>query len=325
LVKTGEFGCAAKVQFVNAATTSMGATRICFGLGSHADGSDAAVWPAPAFPHDDTHPMPGTTWPGIAVGASTTMPEVGDLLRQKSLTVFALEADKLKTDVSSSMTERTCDTLIGSAGQGGVLTPDIDFRRLGTFPVGLFGIGDSFVIAFFDCEPGDAGPIACRSSSPLAMAVVRLDTSVPDSAKNGVAVAHLSTPLWNPLSVGVDVSLALCGQPAPIATAVVFGQARPSISVQLSGLATTPCDVLTFDTRQLDAGVTFASNPHPLARIAALSDGLTFAPGANYTFVVLGDPSAPEATLPTGADNPQYDGRGVHVIVLANDPIVPRL
>ena len=316
----------AKVQVINAATTAIGAARYCPGVGIASDGSDTSVAPVPALPHDDAHPMPGTTWPGIPIGTAATLPDLTDL-STKAITGFVVVADRIKGDVKSNVAERTCDQLIGPRGAGGDLVLGTDYFRLPTIPAGTFTRGASFAVAFYDCNAGASFPLACTSVGPLAGSVFHLDTSVANSPADGLSVIHLSTPLWTATSNGVELTHENCAVPTPVTTLTTNAKfaSQPSMSTLINVFVGNPCETVRFVVRRADTTVSFTSNPQSVARVAALSNGVAFVPSANYTLVVLGDPGAPEASLVSGASNPSYDGRGVHVIALANDPALPPL
>ena len=313
----------AKVQVINAATTAIGAARYCPGVGIASDGSDTSLPPLPPLPHDDAHPMPGTTWPGIPIGASATLPDLTDL-STKAITGFVIVADRIKGDVKSNVNERTCDQLLGARGAGGDLVLGTDYFRLPTIPAGTFTRGASFAVAFYDCNAGASFPLACTSVGPLAGSVFHLDTTVASPLSDGLSVIPLSTPLWSATSNGVELTHDDCGVPTTLALNARFAS-QPFVSTLIHVNVANTCETVRFVVRRADTSVSFTSNPQPLARVASLSNGVTLVPSANYTLVVLGGPGAPEANLANGTANPSYDGRGVHVIALANDPALPPL
>lgn len=49
-----------------------------------------------------------------------------------------------------------------------------------------------------------------------------------------------------------------------------------------------------------------------------------YVPGANYTLILVGDPSAQQLVV-DGGRNPNYDGHGVHFLMFPNDPPLPKL
>lgn len=310
----------ARVQIVNA--TNAFAARLCFATGAASDGSDAAVAPIPALPHDGAHPMPGTTWPGVARGATDTLPDLVDLSRH-AVTPFVVAADKVKGEVKGNPNEATCDALLGAAGTGGRLVLGVDYFRLPTIVPGTLTNGGSFALGFFDCDANASGPRRCAGA--FGAKVFVLEAHAPQPSHSYVSVLNLSAALATAAPHGIDFVHAYCGSEAPIVYGETFAADTP-LPLDIDHLdGTSACDGVRFVARRADTSVAFSSQLHSLARVASLSTRVTFALGKSYTFVVLGDPATAEATLPDGSSNPAFDGSGVHVVALANDPVLPTL
>ncbi len=311
----------ARLQFINA-TTTFGGARLCLATGALSDGSDTAVAPLPALPHDDAHPMPGTTWPGVAAGSAETVPDLTDF-SHKAITPFLVAAEKIKGEVRSNPNEVTCDTLIGPRGTAGRLTEGVDYVRLPTIPVGTLLNGGSFALAIYDCDPNAMGQSGCTTRT-FDTKLFTLETRIASTTTTNVGVLNLSTSLAIRAPGGVDVKHDACGNWSLVVHAQRFGEPDPFLSL-LAIASTNPCDVVSFTAARADTTIAFTSTPEPIARIEALSNRVAFAPGKNFTLVVLGDPAFAEATLPSGATNAAYDGRGIHVIALSHDPVLPPL
>ncbi len=56
----------------------------------------------------------------------------------------------------------------------------------------------------------------------------------------------------------------------------------------------------------------------PSTTSGSSSDAGVFVTGQTYTFIFMGDPAAPQATLSDGGLNPAYDGRGLHIVAFPN-------
>ncbi len=197
----------AKILAVNA--TGYGPDfRFCFGTGTMADGSDLAVSPIAALPHDDSNLPQGKTYPGLYAGAGGPFPDLVDL-EPKALTGFlipmtAANITALAGDVKSSATERACDVLIGNKGQGGVLAAGA-FFKIPTIPAGTFKKSNSFMLALTGCAAGDTSPSASGNNGKakcgaaydtavgnIGLRIVQLDRVVADTTKLGLQVLHLA-------------------------------------------------------------------------------------------------------------------------------------
>jgi hypothetical protein len=285
----------AKILFVNASNT-LASMRICFATGHKPDGSDAVMAPTPALPHQG-----GSPYPGVPRGTGGPLPDLVDFTPM-ALTMFAVDASTIAGEISSNPNEKTCDQLLGMNGTGGALTLGRDFFRLGTIAQGTLARGTTFLVGARDCEAGSP-QTGCASGATMGILAASLDRTRPSASAIGVQVAQLSTKL-----ASVD---AFFGCTA-FASGLKLGDVSPANASSIPDLAAR------FAVRD----GSYLSPPLPLP---FLQSGATqpMQLGASSTFVVVGDPSAPAATLADGSPNPQFDGRGVHVIVVANDPTLP--
>jgi len=189
--------------------------RFCFGTGVMDNGSDLAVGPLPALPHDDsTLPGPyGQTYPALYAGTGGALPDLTNL-ETKAVTGFVIPMPQTKIagDVKSNAQERTCDTLIGANGAGGTGTNTLsptanppDYIKLPTIPKGTFKSGNTYLLAITGCLGGDTsglgdGKAKCGSNydknqplGNLGIKIIQLDRTVADTTKLGLAVVHASS------------------------------------------------------------------------------------------------------------------------------------
>ena len=185
--------------------------RFCFGTGAKADGSDLAVGPLPALPHDDSN-LGGRAYPGLYVGTGGALPDLTDL-ETKAITGFVipLPQAKIAGDVKSNAAEHNCGDIIGATGGGGILAPT-EFLKIPTIPAGTFVKGNTYLLALTGCLPGDTsglgdgkakcGPNYATATGNLGIRIIKLDKTVADSAKLGVQVIHLAQPVDGFLPLG---------------------------------------------------------------------------------------------------------------------------
>jgi hypothetical protein len=220
--------------------------------------------------------------------------------------------------------------------------------------------------SYFTADIAHCGGTFMDATGNFGSALVQLDTTTAqDGGSFGAQVVDLSSA-WE----GVAAELAqLGGAPpgttasqtvlfanettgplgAPVAVGLTYPNAQPAMAAALPGtiLADPVHNVLDTETvgaLPMDAGNlpnSLISAPIPLGGIVQLTTGNTmaqaadgglyFAPGENYTFVLLGDPSSPsQLTIPTIVNdaavpmpNPNFDGTGLHVIAFPNHLAVP--
>lgn len=344
--------------------------RICFGVGAKNDGSDVAIGPLPPLPHDDTNLPLEKTYPALYAGSGGALPDLTNL-ETKAITPFLIPVPntKLANDVKSNVNERTCDTLIGTTGQGGTSTNTLvrntDFFQLATVPTGTFKQGNTFIIGFTGCVRGNTSSTAMQecgatydvTSGNLVMKLVQLDRVVTDPTKIGLQVLHLARAIDGYVSASpgftggmknfVGIALDNNGLPpnAPVGDAINYGAFVPPVAASDTYSASQYAHSVAYDrivgyTLMPDAApaeTTVGTAAFPFAVVQRLTYGSVdagngigpagqplYLPGANYTLVLVGDPTA-EQLVDDGGANPRYDGHGIHVLMFPNDPPLPKL
>lgn len=323
----------AKVIVVHA-SPDVPAVRICFALGLKADGSDGVI--APIAPIPDSLANAQQPFPGLFPGTGGALPDLGIDLSTKALTPYVMIASKISTDVKPTdggSAPVACDTLI--EGDGG-LTANVDFLKLPTIPAGALAKDSTLLLAATGCLPKAADPTAsvarCGSSwnentGNVGLQAFVLDRKVTDQAKMGAQVAHLSSPVEGLLQAGstVGVNTALFDSVADASVSLTmgqkFGELKPATaSAHALANASTGAFVVTVNN-PTDGGAALVTVPVPLPTVAQLSTGVAdagyFQNGANYTFVILGDPTAPSFI-----DAGVFNGYSLHVLAFPNNPKV---
>lgn len=309
----GEHG---KVLLVHA-SPNFPSVRWCFAVGTKPDGSDAV--PLGATPLPDV----GQPFAGLARGGGFVLSDIGDL--SGVVVPYAISADKIKTIVRPT----SCAAVL--AGDAG-LVPGGDYQRLSPIPAGTFASGKTVLAALTGCLPTAFDPsadsIRCGTdfnplSGNLSMRTFPIDRGA-GMGKLGAQVAHLSSPLSGEIS-NAGVVAGFTNVPdsgtifyVPVVPAVKFGQLEPypatqallpsatqsamSIGILNPDGGTTPIGVYTFslaDVLRATTGDTTGADKY-------------FQNGANYAFVLTGDPDGGDAGSP------------LRVIALPSDPMVPK-
>jgi hypothetical protein len=245
--------------------------------------------------------------------------------------------------------EESCTALVGSSGLGtgdtppGRLVAGTDFFALPVVAAGTFGATGAYLLSLTGCLSGAGlGAETCGASEAAspAIGVATLDTTSVATASFGAQFAHRSSALEGTAfgghaaaSSGVEpVLVSSSGTVTPLfssAAAVLFSGTGigpspaaaaafdPTAQGAAFGVVLLPPDGGSPSMQAYPAGDLVAM---PLATIQSLSSwtastasGATaFASGYAYTFVLVGDPSAPAAS------DPSYDGRGIHFVAFPN-------
>jgi hypothetical protein len=313
------------------------ALRFCFGL---VLGSNVAVAPGRnALPDTQTGILPGT---GGVLG------DPGVDVSKLSLALFVIKASSISNFYADASTnpadggEPDCPTLIGTSGKGtadsppGILTLNQDFYALPTLSAGTFQDGVTTIAAITGCVPGEttAAPL-CGSdynatNGNLKVTTLNLDgTTTQTSSQYGAQAAHLSQALdgvlaasdAGPVTTGF-VCLIPDGGPVPdsgttLATGQSFGTILP---------ATAASETLCNATDTTQTAFVFSGPTGPIAFSFADMQQLTvnnqtagyFANGANYTFVIVGDP-----TQPSTDDAGNFNTAFIHALAFPSNPTVP--
>jgi hypothetical protein len=312
--------------------------RVCFAIGQKADGSDAAIAPVPPLP--DTTTSPSQPYPGLFPGTGGVLPDLGTDLSSVVVVPYLVVAEKVKNVVRDGGAPiATCDAVL--AADAGLVAGG-DYFKLPPLPIGTFGAGKTLLVAATGCLPSVFDPAADIAScggdysallGNLALTTFVLDRSAADGAKLGAQIAHVSPGVQGKLQQnapsGLTVGLANVPDAGtfyvPIAQGVAYKQLAPQTALA-SPIANADLTAVAVAVLNPDGGAPVASFTTPLAAIAQASSGdpdasaaATFKNGANYTFVITGDPTA-AATLDSGAPN----GRALHLIAFPSDPTVPK-
>ena len=324
----------AKVIAVQAAP-GFPALRFCFGIGLKADGSDAVI--APLAPLPDSIAKVGQPYPGLFQGTGGPLPDLGLDLSNKALTPYLLVAGNatvagdVKPDGGSAPIG--CDTLIeGDAG----LVSGTDFIKLPTLPAGTLAKGTTVMLAVTGCLASDPGGNArCGSTWNNTTGNVKLvgfvlDRKVADAGAVGVQVAHLSSalagfagPTVSSYLVGPIVDSGADAFVLPQTQNQAYGELKPATALA-NTLDNADTTAFSFTVNAADGGV-LKTIALPLATIVKFSTvvsasaGTYFANGANYTFVVVGDPT--QATFLDDAGT-IFNTKSVHVMGFPNNPKV---
>lgn len=329
-------GPRAKVLLAHA-SPDLPAVRMCFAVGTKADGSDAVLVRVAPFP-DAT--AAGQPYPGIFPGSAVVLPDFGVDL-SSVVVPYILVAERVKGVVRDGGAPiADCDT---------VLSPDAglvaggDYFKLAPVSAGTFGAGQSVLAALTGCLPAVFDPAADAPScgadySPLlgnvALTTFELDRHVADTGRLGAQVVHLMPAVEGKLQQNAPTGVAagFANVPdagtfyVPIAQGVRYKQLAPPVAL-VTPIANAEFTALSVSVLDPDGGAaplaTYASSLAAVARASAgdpdASASAAFKNGANYTFLLVGDPGAP-ALLDGGALN----ARAVHVLGFPSDPTVPK-
>ncbi len=251
--------------------------------------------------------------------------------------------------------EENCAALVGSAGQGtadsppGRLVAGTDFFALPSIAAGTVGATGTYLLSLTGClasaELG-AGTCGAGGASNAQVGVARLDTTAVPSGSIGLQFAHRSSALEGtafmshaaasggviPVVVSGTTVTPLESSEAPVlfsASGAVPSTAAasavdPTAAATRFGVLLVPAGGGTPNDTAYPGGDLFAM---PFSLIASLSTWTAstvsgpgaFQTGSAFTVVLVGDPTAPAATLADGTTpNPSYDGRGLHFVAFPN-------
>ncbi len=329
-------GARAKVILVHA-SPDVPAVRVCFAIGTKNDGSDAVLAPFPPLPDKAVGAQP---YPGVFPGTGGTLPDLGQDLSGKVVVPYAVLASKVSTDVATDggIAPVACDSLI--AGDGG-LTPGVDYIPLPPIPAGTLKPDTTLLLAATGCFPtavdSKASAALCGADydtqkGNVAIKGFVLDRAVADAQKTGTQAAHLSSQVQgllqggNATGITVGVIVADAGGYQPVtsnADPVAYGQIKPAPASALS-LPPASSAELSLGVLDPDGGPALSVVDVPFASIYTATTGQTqgadqyFVAGANFTFVILGDPTQPFVT------DAGVNGYGLHVLAFPNNPPVAK-
>jgi hypothetical protein len=335
----------AKIILVHAAP-GLAALRVCFKLGKLADGSDGTIAPVHALP--DTA-QPGQPYPGVYPGTGGPFPDLLDL-SVYALTPIVINAEKIKTDIGA--TQRSCQDIL--AGDGGLATGDaVTFPTLpvGTFApnttmlLALTGCATGELggaTPFPYTAQQKCGAAYTAANSNFAIQKFTLDKTAAGAAQLGGQFINLSQGIESealpfatacgantdctkngvvPMVVKNDPTDAAAPVPVPLTAAPVkFPLMAPATAKGVDGVvAANASFAIAGEQTAGDGGApVVGAASFPIVQTfttGAATPADYFKNGRNYTFVLLGDPTAG----PASATN----GYGVHFLGFDNDPVLP--
>lgn len=341
----------ARVTIVHAASGATPPVRICFATGQMADGSDQAMSPLPPLPYDDSDPSRliggASGFPGLPPGSGGALPKLPTDPATIAISAYVLDATNTTVKALKKSTfandPKTCADLIGPKGQGGLLTLNTHYWRLPTIPKGALANEKSYLVALTGCPSTPGTPGVCGKAADggtptypnFGAVLAELDRTAHTTGKLNAQVANMSTALEAtiaPSSITAAGFTSLPGADAgtiPLGTSIQLGKVAGATAVGTATVADLTSKYAFFFQTSLgggDGGAGPNTVALPLTTIEKLSTGKDpaspstyFANDKNYTFIILGDPTAPPLVVDGGA-NPNYNGHGVHVIAVPNDP-----
>ena len=291
------------------AAPGLPAVRFCFATGKLADGSDATL--APLAPQPDYVTNAKYPYAGVFPGTGFPQPDLGLDLSNKALTPYLILASKITTDIKGAdggSAPLGCDTLLET--DAGLTAAD--FVKLPTIPAGTLANDTTVLLAVTGCLGGNAGGAArCGSTydatnGNVAIKGFVLDRKVAAAGTMGVQVAHLSSATQGlaqgGTTVGVNTALfdTVADAAVSLTTAQVYSELKPTTAAANALPNPNGTVFILTINNPLDASAP-TTVPVPLANIVQLSTGIEdagaspyFHNGANYAFIILGDPSVPK-------------------------------
>jgi hypothetical protein len=310
------------------ASPSLPDVRLCWAV-------NGVVAPVLPFPGDGA--MPGSNYPGVPLGGVAPMSDASPLVGG-GVTLYALDAENLARIEQGQSAPSTCDALV--CGQGSNLKPpclryNFDYWPVGAITAGGVVAGRDNVVALSGCLPTaldpNASTVLCGSSwnagnGNLHADVLQLQPTTSLGLVWSVQAAQLS-PAMAALEGDGGTALVSFGAEdaaadAAVEVAILRGEGDLSLQTAVTFEAGLPgygqlgfaVDVAGSDG---GAGHLWMSLADSQQLVDPTVDPTQFfgQPRA-YLVAVLGDPNAPHAFAPVTGDA-GYDGRGLHVLVVA--------
>ncbi len=319
----------AKVVIVHAAP-DVPAIRVCFAVGTKPDGSDVAIVPLPPLPDQSVGAQP---FPGIFPGTGGVFPDLGVDLSTKVVVPYVIIASAVKDDVRNDAgpPKLSCSELLSNGPNS---LPGTAYFKLPLLPAGTFGVGKTLLLAATGCLPNEAqGAALCgadydTSLGNVALRRYELDRTVSATGSQiGVQVAHLSSAIEGKLKGAVNAALigpvdASAGDAfvEPFANNAHFADLAPKLAAAVA--LQDPLQTAFFASVQNpDSGAPLANVVVPLALVYQTTTGQSsgadqyFKTGANYTFVIVGDPTE-SSFLDAGG----FNSKSLHFLAFPSDP-----
>ncbi len=363
----------AKLTFVNAVTdlgdgvvpassskTSLNdrgdtAIRICFKQGTTKENLAVA-----GFPPLPDKPKGAQTVAGVLPGTGGTFPSFGTDLEGRIVQPIVMNVKSLLAkgfvNPGNGTTGTTCDEIVGDLADASVqlkenedywVLPQIDagtFKKTKSYILALTGCrGDTTILNREKCGPG-APTMSALGIGNLKVTIFETNTTPVSATQLGVQFFHAS-PQGNAALTALNKSVTpgFTANPADAATpfrAAVDAPVTLGTLTAVKGLTgVKDSDFFALDKAD-PSNPERAFAPYPLPAIQAISGlGLPAAPtvykdGANYVFLVTGDPTEPVfqatdggCTLPApfcgdGGDGTVFNTKALHFLAFPTDPVI---
>lgn len=321
-------GAHAKILLVHA-SPDVPAVRVCFAVGTKADGSDAVVVPIPPLPDRINGADP---YPGVFPGTGGAFPDLGVDLSTKVIVPYVIIASAVKDDVRSDAgpPKLQCAELLGN---GPNALPGTAYLKLPLLPAGTLASGKTLLLAATGCLPNEPqGAALCGASydaiiGNVALGLYELDTKVvASSTQVGAQLLHLASPVEGKLQAPMSASIlgpdASIVNGEPITSSAHFGDLAPKTAAVVA-LADPTHSALFVSIPNPDAGAPLANVAVPLPLVYQITTGESigvdqyFKGASNLVFVAVGDP-----TEPTFLDAGTFNGKSLHFLAFPSDPPV---
>jgi hypothetical protein len=327
------------VTFVHA-SPSLSNARLCWAVPG---ATGAATQTTTDLPFPSGAPMPESNFPGLPVGGAVRLSPATELASAgatSAIELYAIDALVLARQTGGaaiSCRELVCLPNASGSPTASCLRPNKDYWHAGTIPAGaIAGSGPTF-IALTGCEAAMPDPAASTTrcgadwdpaNGNLHVEVLHVaSTPEPDAGALAIQAALLSPPLAGAPEAGPGSARIAFGPTGDAGTSLYLteGQVVPAFPTLLTigtGLAAFGTLGFEVDNAGLDGGAPvklWTSLAQAQSLVDPASDPRVYF-GANSTYLVavIGDPSAPS---PFPMDGGTYDGRGLHVLVLASLPV----
>jgi hypothetical protein len=331
------------VTFVHA-SPSLNDTRLCWTLPG--PGGAGALTGAAPFPSGA--PMPASNFPGLPVGGAVQLSPAADIATASAagpVELYAIDAEVLAREASST-SPSSCEAVLcleNPNPSAPCLRPNEDYWHVGTLPASSIAASGPTFVALAGCLgtaiDSSASAARCGSSwdavaGNLHVEVLHVATlprgedvgAASDAGLLAVQSALLSPAIATSLADGgpLRISFGAAGDASTMTLLAGEDDIEPPTPTSLEiGTDLAAFGQLGFGVDGVDLDA--ATSPHfwtSLAQAQSLVDPTAdprvyFGTNATYVAVVLGDPSAPS---PFSAGDAAYDGRGLHVLILASLP-----
>ena len=324
-------GARAKVVLVHA-SPDVPAVRVCLAVGSKADGSDAVIVPLPPLPDQAAAGQP---YPGVFPGTGGVFPDLGVDLSAKVVVPYLVLASAVKDDARSDAgpAKLSCAELLSS---GPNALPSPAYLKLPLLPAGTLASNTTLLLAATGCLPNDPqGAALCGAGYDSTVGNVALRRFTLDNKPTatagqlGAQVLHLSSATEGKLAGPVSASLigpvdAAAGDAfvEPITTNAHYGDLAPKAALAV-GLGDVIQTAFFASVQNPDSGAPLANVVVPLPLVYQLTTGQAagadqyFKGGANYAFVIVGDPTESALT-----DAGAFNAKSLHFLGFPSDPPV---